>query len=159
MRLLKTHPHTSHGLDMEPRKREEKNLKETQTLKQGIPPIKMLPRIASVAGGGRKGSRTCRIPPVWRGGGAERLYGEPTTEKGFILRRALVVKEENMGANTREKAYKKSLACHWYGGGFDEETTNTLDKRWHHLQPREGVKGFSRKNNVEQIQHTRKNKR
>ena len=31
-------------------------------------------------GGGRKGSRICLMPPVWRGG-QERLYGKPTTEK------------------------------------------------------------------------------
>ena len=31
-------------------------------------------------GAGRKGSRICRMPPVWREG-QERLYGKPTTEK------------------------------------------------------------------------------
>ena len=36
----------------------------------------------------------------------------------------------------------------------DTETTNTLDGRWQHLQPREG-EVFSRKNEVEQIQHTK----
>ena len=35
MRLLKTHSHTSNGLAMEPGTREEKQLKETQTLQQG----------------------------------------------------------------------------------------------------------------------------
>ena len=81
MRLLKTHSHTSNRLATEPGTREEKQLKETQTLQQG------------------KGhpSKTCRVPPVWRGGaekalepaacrrcgggGQETLYGKPTTEK------------------------------------------------------------------------------
>ena len=35
MRLLKTHSHTSNGLAMEPGTREEKQLKEMQTLQQG----------------------------------------------------------------------------------------------------------------------------
>ena len=81
MRLLKTHSHTSNGLAMEPGTREEKQLKETQTLQQGK----------------RHPSKTCRVPPVWRGGaekalepaayrrcgggGQERLYGKPTIEK------------------------------------------------------------------------------
>ena len=51
MRLLKTHPHASNGLAMAPGTREEKQLLEAQTLKQGILPIKTLPRIAGVAGG------------------------------------------------------------------------------------------------------------
>ena len=41
--------------------------------------MKNLPRAAGVAwGGGRKGSRTCRISPVWRAG-QETLYGKPIT--------------------------------------------------------------------------------
>ena len=59
MRLLKTHSHTSNRLAMEPGTREEK-----QTLQQG----------------NSHPSKTCRMPPVWRGG-QERLYGKPTTEK------------------------------------------------------------------------------
>ena len=51
MRLLKTHSHASSGLAMEPGKREEKQLKETQASQQGEPPIKNLPRTAGVAGG------------------------------------------------------------------------------------------------------------
>ena len=43
-------------------------------------PIKNLLRATGVAGGGRKGSRTCRIPPVWRGE-QERLYGKTITDK------------------------------------------------------------------------------
>ena len=35
MRLLKTHSHTSNGSAIEPETREEKQLKETQTLQQG----------------------------------------------------------------------------------------------------------------------------
>ena len=64
MRFLKTHFHTSNGLAMEPGKRNEKQLKETQTLQQDK----------------SHQSKTCRVPPVRRGG-QERLYGEPTTEK------------------------------------------------------------------------------
>ena len=80
MRLLKTHSHTSNGLAMEPGTREEKQLKETQTLQQGE----------------SHPSKTCRVPPVWRGGaekalkpaayhrcgggGQERLNGKSTTE-------------------------------------------------------------------------------
>ena len=52
MRLLKTHSHTSNGPTMEPGTREEKQLKETQILQQGK----------------RHPSKTCRVPPVWRGG-------------------------------------------------------------------------------------------
>ena len=52
MRLLKPHSHTSNGLAMEPGKREEKQLKETQTIQQGKSPIKNLSRTARVAGGG-----------------------------------------------------------------------------------------------------------
>ena len=51
MRLLKTHPHTSNRLAMEPGTREEKQLKEIRTLQQG----KSHP------------SKTCRVPPAWRG--------------------------------------------------------------------------------------------
>ena len=65
--LLKTHSRTSNGLAMEPGKREEKQLKETQTLQQGEPPIKNLPRTAGVAEGGRQ----------------KRLYGKQTTEKAL----------------------------------------------------------------------------
>ena len=81
MRLMETHSHTSNRLAMEPGTREEKQLKETQILQQG----KSHP------------SKTCRVPPVWRGGaekalepaayrwcgggGQERLYGKPTTKK------------------------------------------------------------------------------
>ena len=42
MRLLKTHSHTSNDLAMASGKREEKQLKETQTLQQGKPPVKNL---------------------------------------------------------------------------------------------------------------------
>ena len=52
IRLLKTHSHTSNGLAIEPGKREEKHLKEMQTLQQEKPPIKNLSRTAGVAGGG-----------------------------------------------------------------------------------------------------------
>ena len=69
MRLLKTHSHTSPGLAMEPGTREEKQLKETQNLQQGKSHPSKTCRVTPVwRGGGRKGSRTCRIRPVWREG-------------------------------------------------------------------------------------------
>ena len=119
MRLLKTHSHTSNGngLALEPGTREEKQFKETQTVQQG----KSHP------------SKTCRMPPVWRGwaekalesaayrrcgrGGQGRLYGKPIAEKGTMARRALVDMEENAGANTREKSCEKPPAGHRHGGG------------------------------------------
>ena len=57
MRLFKTHSHTSNGLTTEPGTREEKQLKETQTLSQGKPPLKNLAayRAGVAGGGGRKG--------------------------------------------------------------------------------------------------------
>ena len=57
LRLLKTHFHTSNGLAMEPGTREEKKLKGTQALQQGK----------------RHPSKTCCVPPVWRGGGEKAL--------------------------------------------------------------------------------------
>ena len=118
MRLLKTHSHTSNGLAVEPGTREEKQLKETQTLQQG----KSHP------------SKTCRVPQVWQGGGAEkamepaayrrrggggqeRLYGKPTNRKGTMARQALVDMEGNTGANTREKPCKKPSAGHRHMAG------------------------------------------
>ena len=108
MRLFKTHSHTSNGLAMEPGTREEKQSKETHTLQQG----KSHP------------SKTCRVPPVSRGGaekalepaayrrygggGQERLYSKPTTKR-TMARRALVDTEGNTCANTREKSCKYKL--------------------------------------------------
>ena len=140
MRLLKTHSHNSNGLAMEPETREEKQLKETQTLQQG----KSHP------------SKTCRVPPVWRVGAekalepaayhrcgegrAEKALRQTNHRKGTVARRALVDMEGNTGANTREKSSEKPPTDHPHGGGSDEETTNTRDGRWQHLQPREGDK-------------------
>ena len=62
MRLLKTHSHTSNGLAMEPGTREEKQLRETQTLQKSK----------------RHPSKTCRVRPVWRGG-EKRLQNLPHT--------------------------------------------------------------------------------
>ena len=140
MWLLKTHSHTSNGLAMEPgtrgRKSAERNADPTTRQKS---PIKNLPRAAGVAGGGRKDSRTCRIPPVWWGG-AEKALRQTNHRKGTMARRALVDMEGNTGANTSEKSYEKPPAGHRHGGGLVEETTNTRDGRWQHLQPREGGK-------------------
>ena len=55
-----------------------------------------------------------------------------------MARPALVDMEGNTGANTREKSCQKLPAAHRHGRGLDEETTNTRDGRWQHLQPREG---------------------
>ena len=65
MRLLKTHSHTSNGLAMETGRREEQQLNETRTLRQGKPPSKDLPRTAGVAGEG----------------GQKKLHGKQTTDK------------------------------------------------------------------------------
>ena len=123
MPLLKTHSHTSNGLAMEPGTREEKQLNKTQTLQQG----KSHP------------SKTCRVPPVWRGGaekalepaayhrcgggGAGKALRHTNHRKGTMARRALVDMEGNTGANTREKSCEKPPAGHRQGGGIDEETT------------------------------------
>ena len=62
-----------------------------------------------------------------------------------MTRRALVDMEENTGNNTRETSCEKPPAGHRHGGGLDEETTNTRDGRWAHLQPREGGKCLAEK--------------
>ena len=67
--------------------------------------------------------------------------------------------EGNTGANTREKLCEKPPAGHRRGGGSDEETTNTWDGRWLHLQPRGGGKCLAEKTKVEQIQHKKTIKR
>ena len=136
MRLLKTHSHTFNRLAMEPRTRKEKQLKETQTLQQGKSHPSKTCRVPPVwRGGGRKGSRTCRMPPVWRGG-ARKALRQTNHRKGTMARRALVDMEGNTGANTREKSCEKPPAGHRHGGGLDEEKTNTRDGRWQHPQPR-----------------------
>ena len=119
------------------------------------PPIKNLPRTAGVAGGGRKGPRTCRIPRVSQGGAGKALR-QTNHRKGTMARRALVDLEGNTGANARENSCEKPPAGHRHGGGLDEETTNTRDGRWSHLQLSEGGKCLTEKHTVEQIQHTQK---
>ena len=59
--------HLKNGLAMKPTKREEKQLKETQTLHEGKPPIQNLPRTAGVAG--------------WRG--QKRPYGKRNAENAL----------------------------------------------------------------------------
>ena len=136
MRLLKTHSHPSNRLAMEPGTRVEKQLKETQTLQQGKSHPSTTCRVPPVwRGGGKKGSRTCRMPPVWRGGAGNALR-QTNHRRGTMARRALVYMEGNTGANTKEKSCQKSPAGHRQGGGLDEETTNTRDGRWQHLQRR-----------------------
>ena len=65
------------------------------------PPIKELPRTAGVSRGGRKGSRTCRIPLEWRGGAGKALR-QTNHRKGTMARRAQVDMEGNTGAKSRE---------------------------------------------------------
>ena len=91
MLLLKTHSHTSIGLAMEPGRREEKRLEETQTLKQGNPPIEHLSRIADVAGGG----------------GAEKPLRQTDHRKGIMTRQTCVERKGNTGASTSEKSCQK----------------------------------------------------
>ena len=152
MRLLKTHSHTSNGLAMEPKTREENKLKETQTLQQG----KSHP------------SKTCRVPPVWRGGGAEnalepaacrrcggggqeRLYGKPTTAKVLWRGKPSSIWRGTQALTQGRSHAKKPPAGYRHGGGLDEETTNTGDGRWPHLQPREGGECLAEKIKVKQI--------
>ena len=101
MRLLKTRSHTSNGLAMEPGKREEKQLKkETQALynKANHP------------------SKTCRVPPVWRGGGGRKGYTANKPQKRHYGKQTFVERKGNTGANTREKSRQKPPADHWNGG-------------------------------------------
>ena len=105
-------PHTSNRLGMEPRTREEKQLKETQTLQQGKSHV----------------SKPCRMPPVWRGGAGKALR-QTNDRKGAMARRALVDMEGNTKANKREKSCEKLPAGHRQGREFDEQTTNTRDGR------------------------------
>ena len=131
MRLLKTHSHTSNGLAMEPGTREKSRPYNKVKATRQKPAA-----CRRCGGGGRKGARTCRIPPVWWGGGRK----GSTANRSQKRRYALVDMEGNTGANTREKSCEKPSAGHRHGGGLDEETTNTRDGRWQHLQPREGGK-------------------
>ena len=139
MRLLKTHSHTSnewsvYGARNTRRKAVEGNADPTT---RQTSPIKNLPRAAGrCGGGGQKGSRTCRIPPVWRGG-QERLYGKPIAEK--VLWRgepSSIWRGTQALTQGRSHAKKKNPTGHRHGGGLDEETTNTRDGRWQHLQRR-----------------------
>ena len=141
MRLLKTHSQAV-WLSMEPGTREEKQLKETQTLQQGKSHPSKTCRVQPVwrAGGGRKGSRTCRIPPVWWGGTGKALW-RTNHRKGTMTMQAVVDMEGNTGASTREKSCEKPPPGHRHGWGLDEEATNTRDDRLPHLQPRERGEG------------------
>ena len=83
MRLLKTHSNTFNGLAMEPGTREEKQLRETQTLQQGKSHPQKTCRVPPVRG---RGAEKALEPAAYRrcgGGGQERLYGKPTTEKRY----------------------------------------------------------------------------
>ena len=116
MRLLKPTPTPLNGLAMKPGKREQKQLKETQTLQQDKPPINNLPRTAGVA----------------VGGGLKMPHGKQSIKKALWqskAKQALVKVKGNTGANTRDKSWQKTPSDHWQGGGLDEETTNTRNGR------------------------------
>ena len=138
MRLLKTHSRTSNGLAMEPGTREERQLKETQTLQQDKShPSKTLPRTAGVA---RVGAEKALEPAASRrcGGGAGKALRQTNHRKGTMARRAVVDMEGNTDANTRKKSCEKTPAGHRHGGRLDEETTKTQDGRWPHYSSARG---------------------
>ena len=116
MRLLKTHSHTSKRLSMEPGTREEKQLSRPYN----------------------KAKSSSQKPAACRrcGGGSRKALRQTNHRKGTIARRALVDIGRDTSANTREKLCEKPPAGHRHDGGVDEETTNTRDGRWQHLQPR-----------------------
>ena len=105
MRLLKTQSHTSNGLAMGARNTRRKAVEGSAgPTTRHKPPIKNLPRTAGVAGRGRKGSRTCRIPPVCRGGAGKALR-QTNHRRVTMARRTLVdIEHGNTGANTRESS-------------------------------------------------------
>ena len=87
MRLRKTNSSTSNSLTMEAGKRDEKQLKETQTQQQANHPL-----------------ISCLIPPVWRGGGgAENDLRQTNHIKGTMTRQTLIERKGNSGAYTGEK--------------------------------------------------------
>ena len=89
--------------------------------------------------------------------GAGKARRQTNHRKGTMARRALVDMEGNTGANTREKSCEKPPAGHRHGGGLDEETTNTRDGRWPHLQPREGGECLAEKQSRTNATHKRIN--
>ena len=93
MRLLKTHSHTSNRLAMEPGTREEKHLKETQTLQLG----KSHP------------SKTRRVPAVWRGG--EEKAPEPAA-----CRKCGEGDQERLYGNQPQNRYHGEASPRRYGG-------------------------------------------
>ena len=151
MRLLKTYSHTSTGLAMEPKHAKKHSLKKSRPYKKANATHQKRAACRRCGGGGgRKGSRTCREPAAYRRCGgrvAGKVLRQTNHRKGTsnIARRALVDREGNTGANTKKKSCHKSPAGHQHGGGLNEETTNTRDERWQHLQPRDGGDCFSRK--------------
>ena len=111
---------------MERGKREQKKqLKETQALQKGKPPIKNLPRTTDVAGG------------------AEKALQQTNHKKGSMATQTLIEMKRGTGANKGE-VMPKPPADHWRGGGRHEEM-KIRNERWHHLQPREGKKRSAEK--------------
>ena len=117
MRLLKTHFHTSERPGYEARRNAKKSNKETQTLQEGEPPVK-----------------TCRVPPVWRGGRGEKgAMARQTTAKtlprtvsvaggGEMKKREV---KENTGANTRETKVMTLPQATIVAGGRDKRRKTT----------------------------------
>ena len=118
MRLLKTHFHTSERPGYEARRNAKKSNKETQTLQEGEPPVK-----------------TCRVPPVWRGGRGEKgATARQTTAKtlprtvsvaggGEMKKREV---KENTGANTRETKVMTLPQATIVAGGARQETKTNM---------------------------------
>ena len=107
-------------------------------IKRQAPPIFKLPRTAGVVG-----RREKALEPAAKcgcgGGGQERLYGKPNTEKGTLVRRALSSIWRATQALTQEKRHAKTFPrAIGTAGGSVEKTTNNRDERWSHFQPREG---------------------
>ena len=103
MGLLKTHTHTSDGLEMGPGTRGVKQIKQIQTLQQGR----------------SHPSKTCRVLLLWRrpaekalksaayrwygGGGAVKALRQTNHGMGTMAKRARVHMDGNTGANTKMK--------------------------------------------------------
>ena len=75
------------------------------------------------------------MSPVWREGAGTALR-QTNRRYGTMARRAVAGMEGNTGANTTEKLCQPPPEGHRQGGGFVDETSNTCDGRWQHLQPR-----------------------
>ena len=118
MRLLKTHSKTSQRPGYEARKWRRKTVegRADRTTRQITHP-------KSAA------YRRCG------GGGKTEMALPQTNHKGTMARQTLVKVKGNTSTNTRETSCHKPPADVWHGGELDDETTNTWNRRCHHLQP------------------------